>query len=259
MDKENLIEKYLAGHASDAELLELKKLVENDKSLQQDVALQRLMTGLIRVQDEKNFHSQLSQLSQKVLRPKMGKRQHNNQRSDQEKAKVKSLFSKQWITAIAAAITLIIVAVVVLNQSGINSQDLYTSYYQPFSAKNVRGNAKEVLQTSMINAYNLGNYQDAKSLLLQLLNQNPENADRLTLLLANCHLNLNSPNESIRLLQSLDNTNNEFKEDAQWYLILSYLKADKIAKAKQVIQKTKQNSNHLYSVKIKEIEKKIQD
>lgn len=250
MDKDILIEKYLAGEATDSELSELKQLM-NDETAKQEITLQRLMKGVMRAQEEKDFHEQLNHLSEEILLPKMGSKQN----ATKEKAKVKNLFPQSWVLAIAATLTLLIVALVVFNQQfGNTSQDLYASYYQPLSAKNVRGTAQEELQANMLKAYNTSDYQSAKPLLEQLLEKQPENAERLTLLLANCLLNLDNTSKVIQLLKplSIQNTS-DFQEDAQWYLALSYLKANQIDEAKELIKEIQSNPNHLYTTKAKQL------
>jgi len=260
INRDELIERYLDGTASEGELATLKEQMAVDSQLQKEVAMQRLMKGVLKADKQRAFEKELSQLSESILRPKMqstkndqNKEQEQTKDHQQKKAKVKSLFSQRIALAIAASIALILVAVFIF-QDQPDGQALYASHYQPFSVKNIRGENSERLKVKIAEAYNLGNYEATKPYIIAYLQEGPDSADRYELILANCHLNLNETTQAIQLLTKVVKQEDiNYRQDAQWYLALAHLKADDLSNAQQVLQLILQNENHLYYNKAKKL------
>lgn len=247
-NRDELVERYLDGEATKKEIASLKALMQQDANFKKEVATQRLMKGVLRSEDKLAFEKELGKLSEELLTPKLGQHKKENsthQNMGDKKAKTRRLFPPQFALAIAAAITLIIVAVVVFQ--GTPNQELYTAYYQPFSLKNVRGENTEDLKAQIGSAYNKADYAQAKQLLQKYLKQTTEKPDRFELALANCYLNLNDTEKAIALFQSISTRETGgYAQDAEWFLALAYLKVEDEQNMNRILTDITSNSNHIY-------------
>lgn len=248
--RNKLVERYLSGKASNTELVQLEELMENDSSFKQEVLTQRVMKGAIRAKEKQQFLGEMNELFDEILQPQLNAElgTSSNLSSTTKKAKVKSLFPKRFAIGVAAAITLLLASVFIFNQQQ-PSQQLYAEAFQPFRISNTRSEVDKTIKAKLSEAYNRGDYSQAKEWTNKLLNSSSGDQTEFQLILANCQLNLDENEEAIQTLKALAHTSGEYQEDAQWYLALAYLKTDDLKPATQVLKGITKNIKHLYHIK----------
>jgi len=150
------------------------------------------------------------------------------------------------LLAVAAIITLILVpALYLFNSQKPTSEELFLSYYEPYDELiTTRGNVDSLnlLLIDGMDAYNQGAYQECSDLLVSYLELNPE-AYRVALYLAIAQLELNLQEEAeLNFLKAQEDP--VFKQQAEWYQALSYLKFSETKKAKVVLKSIANSKNH---------------
>jgi hypothetical protein len=149
--------------------------------------------------------------------------------------------------AVAAVIALILVpAIYLLTGQQANSEELFLSYYEPYDELIIsRGNSVDSLEMLLadgMEAYNLGAYRKCSDLLISYLQQQPE-AHRVALYLAIAQLELNQKEMAeANFIRAQEDP--VFKQQAQWYQALSYLKFSETEKAMVMLRSIVNSKNH---------------
>ena len=139
--------------------------------------------------------------------------------------------------AVAAVILLIALpAIYFLVPGNPSNQDLFLSYYQPYEEMiTTRGNTSDSLNLLLIEgmeAYSRKSYEECSSLLQSYLDQQPDARVSLYLAIAQLELNQAQAAEANFIQARQDPI---FRQQAQWYQALSYLKFSETEKAKDLL------------------------
>ncbi len=140
----------------------------------------------------------------------------------------------QWIWAVAASITLILVGWISFQFLFVDSNEkLFTAYYEtdPGLITAMSGTDSYEFDRGMVD-FKEGKYEEALALWQPLLEENPT-GDTLLYFVAMANLELENYSESQESLELIIKGNpSEFKQDAEWYLALLYLRNGQTEKAK---------------------------
>lgn len=140
----------------------------------------------------------------------------------------------QWIYAVAASITLILVGWISFQFLFVESNEkLFTTYYEtdPGLITAMSGTDSYEFDRGMVD-FKEGKYEEALALWQPLLEENPT-GDTLLYFVAMANLELENYSESQESLELIIKGNpSEFKQDAVWYLALLYLRNGQTEKAK---------------------------
>ena len=140
----------------------------------------------------------------------------------------------QWIYAVAASITLILVGWISFQFLFVESNEkLFTTYYEtdPGLITAMSGTDSYEFDRGMVD-FKEGKYEEALALWQPLLEENPT-GDTLLYFVAMANLELENYSESQESLELIIKGNpSEFKQDAEWYLALLYLRNGQTEKAK---------------------------
>lgn len=151
--------------------------------------------------------------------------------------KPRTAFLPRWIWAVAASLTLILVAWWVFQGFFQKpNEKLFAAYYgtDPGLITAMSGTDSYEFDRGMVD-YKEGKYQEALALWEPLLEQNP-NGDTLLYFVAMANLELQNFQESQKDLQKiLSGSPSEFEEDALWYLALIYLKQGELDQAQMLL------------------------
>ena len=228
-DLDQLIEDYLNKNLSETDRQNLEQKLSEDQELAAMVKdLQSIEQGLHAVG--------MDQLSKDM-------------RGWEQELKLDHSYSGGWkkYLAVAAVITLILVpAVFLFTDKNPTSEELFIAYYEPYEEMlTSRGNSVDslgMLLADGMDAYNRGAYKLCSELLESYLAQQPE-AHRVALYLGIAQLEINQQQsaESNFKRAQLDPS---FKQQAQWYQALSYLKFKDRDKARDVLTAIAGSENH---------------
>jgi hypothetical protein len=149
--------------------------------------------------------------------------------------------------AVAAVITLVLIpAVYLLTAKKPTSDELFLSYYEPYEEMlTSRGDTADslgILLADGMEAYNQGAYQLCSELLQTYLNQRPED-HRVALYLGIAQLETNQMELAESNFQKAQQ-DPSFKQQAQWYQALSYLKFQERDKARNILNVIATSDDH---------------
>jgi len=211
MSKEELIDRYLNQQLSVEELSRFKKSMESDPALAEEVRLQ----------------NQAEKLVQSI-----GRAQLRQQLQDFEKKKESShrRFSIRSYWLIAAIFTLFMIGSWWIYLSSLPSptpKSLIATYFQPYRPPiQVRGvDVSRQAWKSASSAYTVGNYQKAAE-QFEIYLSPPNTQDPVAHFYAGLsHLSQQPPNtqKAAFHLKQVLLSDNDYQQQAQWYLALSYL------------------------------------
>jgi tetratricopeptide (TPR) repeat protein len=132
-------------------------------------------------------------------------------------------------------------------------QNLYASNFsiEPLSLE--RGGAQDSLyQIAML--FNAKNYDSTIPLITKYLTTHTQET-KLNVVMAMCKMEKNNFAEAENILQDVIKQNNTYKEKAQWYLAMLFLKQNNKSKVLEVIKSF--DTSHFYYAKGQDILKKI--
>lgn len=216
------IEAYLAGELRDSELLAFETSLKEDLELQEAVALHKEIN--LAILDKNAF----------ALRASLNEIFEAN-KSDKKNTIIRSLFPKKHFYKVAAAVAgfmLIGGSSILLIDTKPSSERIYSSYYNPTAiSTNVRS-LSGIQDQNILEGYELfqkGKFQEATA----YFNADPNSAVG-QLLNGISFMELGDYKKANTYFNHLiEDNNNLFVDQAQWYLSLSYIKTGNIDKAKE--------------------------
>lgn len=223
----DLLVRYIDGDLPPQEKAALEERLRTDGSLQEQLTLLRAA-----VQALKQFGT-----SQKVqsIHSEMMKELKGGQ-----KAKVIS-FNKgmRYVLAVAASVVVLFIGVKLYTASQLSPEKLYDQSFVDFNVSTSRGSNENL---STVETHYQQKAYDA--VISDLRSTNLSAKDSLLVGLA--YLHQNRPAQAIGFFNHLAYSANDFQQDAEFYLSLSYLKNKEYNKALPLMEKISANASHLY-------------
>jgi len=243
--QQQLMDDYLNGVLSDEDLMLLRKEVELDPELLEELRNSKELLVGLKVQHKNSVKAELTALYQKTKLKKEEKRRIN----------------PFYYYGIAASFLLLIaLGVVFFTQSSKNShEEIYATYYKPMAAvSNYRGTDTEDIKSVAIEYYKNQNYLAASHEFKLLLKSNKEDV-YTKILLSNCYLNINKEQEAIAILAEIKDVDDlYYSQYIYWYLGLAYLKTDQVEKCQEIMSVIIA-SNMIHAKKANELLVKLQN
>jgi len=241
------IDKYFDGEMSENELIEFEKNMKSDKKLKAEIEFQK------EIQD--SLHDkQIFDLKNNLEKIHNEAKIANNIDANKEPV-VRELFIKK-IQLAAAVIVLMIIASSVfyfVNNRTMSNETLYGIYYEPAKTMLVErsGNNDEVNLMQALQKYNHNDYTGAIEVFEK------DNSIMAKFYLALSYMETNRMLDAVNLLKAIiEENDNLFVDQAEWYLGLCYLKLNETEKALIQFSKISQ-SNSTYKIKSEEVLKNI--
>ncbi|MBI9038216.1 MAG: tetratricopeptide repeat protein [Bacteroidales bacterium] len=241
------IDKYFEGEMSENELIEFEKKMKSNKKLKAEVEFQK------ELQDSLN-DKQIFDLKNNLEKIHNEAKNAQNSETNQEPV-VRELFIKKIQLAAAVIIIMIIASSVFyfMNNRTMSNETLYGIYYEPAKTMLVvrSGNNDEVNLMQALQKYNHNDYDGAIEVFEK------DNSKMAKFFLALSYMETNRVLDAVNLLKAIiEENDNLFVDQAEWYLGLCYLKLNETEKA--IIQFSKiSQSNSIYKIKSEEILKNI--
>jgi len=226
-----LIEKYKNDELSPSEKESFEARMANDQEfgevvnsyLEIDSSLQ---AGVDRKKQEDELRHTLNTLSDQYF-------------EHEKSARIISMRNVYWV---AAACAILLVSLIYMIYSP--SQPTYQEYanYQTLALAD-RGNNNE-LSLQAEEAFNNGEYNEASTLLEDLVNSESEDNHNLELYWALSLIEIDNYVKADSLLSNIERKKSVYGDMARWYLALSYLKQERIEDCKQQLRKIPEDSAH---------------
>ena len=141
---------------------------------------------------------------------------------------------------VAASIIIIVALFGAYKYSTVNARNVTADYYVPYELNIVRGDDDI---TALEKAYNNKNWNAVISLV------NPAHANNEELFLAGAaYFELNQPAKAADMFNQLleQNQSTDFRDEAEYYLALSYISNNDAAKAIPILKRIRADKGHLY-------------
>jgi tetratricopeptide (TPR) repeat protein len=268
-NKNEAIEKYLKGQLKGEQLVAFEDQLSNDARFRQEVALERAIVRNLKTVGRADMRSKLESFHQEmgpVLETRVGLEEEEAPLGVQQphNGKVIKMNTRQYLMMAAASIALVLACTFTLRnyyQSRHTPEALFESYYEPYDDIAVMRDipTKAAIKNEASMAYNERNYR--KSIQLFKIVLEKEKDEEALFYLGNAYLSANMPLEAISTFEAYLKDFSEYKTEAKWYLSLSYLKAGKDQKARDLLNELAgmKEPDNPYKDKASEILSKVGD
>jgi tetratricopeptide (TPR) repeat protein len=163
-----------------------------------------------------------------------------------KKAKVFSISKTvRYTMAVAASILILFIGARVFEALQLSPQKLYAESFVDFNVSGTRG--KEATISEIENSYQKKDYKAVTGAI-----RSTHLYAKDSLLIGLSYLQTDHLDKAISFFQKLAFSENDFQQDAEYYLSLSYLKDKKYDSALQLMQKIAANPSHLYHAQLSE-------
>jgi tetratricopeptide (TPR) repeat protein len=230
-----LIIQYLDGELDNAQVEMLKKSMQDDPALAEEMESLRLTKDAMKSYGVKN---RIGSIHTEMMQERKGKI-----------AKQPGILAKilPYSMRIAASILFLIGVSVLYQYYAASPEKLFDENFQAFELHQSRGNAETALQE----AYASGDMAATIKLYESLKDHTPEN----NFLAGNAYLSTHQPAKAIDVflaLQQQNKTGNShyFEEDTEYYLALAYLLNHQPEQALPIFEKMNTDKNHAYHKKV---------
>ncbi len=224
---DDLLIRYLDGELGHDERTALEERLSTDKTLREKLTSMQIAVQAIKhfgtSQKVAGIHSQMMQ----ELKP-------------QQKTKVFGISKVvRYTMTVAASLLILFVGVRIYMAAQLTSEKLYSQSFVDFNASGTRGNGNQLSEVEK--HYQEKDYNavinDTRSLHLD---------EKDSLLIGLAYLHTDKTANAIGFFQRIASSVNNFKEDGEFYLSLSYLKNKDYDKALVLMQKIADDDAHLY-------------
>ncbi len=222
MDKQGLLYKYFSNQLSDKDRLHFEELLLTDSEFRAAFDYEKGLKLAIKKSQSEKLKSKLASFEKEIQSKKITRHRK----------------SKVYSWSIAASIAILIgVSWFGYNTfSNPNYNELFDTNYEPYPNTVhliTRGEAHLSEEKKAFIAYESGHYKEAVSLFSTL----DQNLNYLDLYMGISYLNIDDTEKAIELFRKAETKDHEFKEAANWYLALAYLKNNDEQRAKTVLEK----------------------
>jgi len=252
-DKTNInIEKYIQSELSGEALKAFEAQIEKDEALQKKVSFYQYSDVVLRdnlsqkkdtTDADSEFVASLDKLGDKYFPSKA-----KNEFTPTAKVAYEETTSKPFVIkrllpfATLAAVAALLLFLFIPN----NDNELYENYFElakPINTQGPTGNLTDFDQA--LGKYESKNYQEAIRLFNKSIDENPGNP--WALVFKGCsEMELNQIDEGITTFKNLSNSDNDFREMANWYLALCQLKKEDIAQTKTMLKRISPEDKKYY-------------
>jgi len=239
------IDRYLQSEMEEGERKEFEKRLKEDSILQQEVNLQNQLMLVFKQREDTQLRNILAAEEEQIVTT-----------TEQETAaKIVPFTQKKW-WKYAAAISLFALFLWGITNFLTPSEDIFTIYFKPYPATIFAERDNSFKNNEALQAYQAGNYQDAKRLFQAL----PDSLKipKTLFYQATVYLILQEFSLAIPIFQQLQkSTNHGLEEPVEWYLALSYLKVEERDKAVFLLKKIAQKEGGYYQKEAQLIIKRL--
>ncbi len=218
-----LIEKYLDNMLQGTELLKFEEQLKIDKKLQREVAMHKDINKAIVKNDLEEFKTQIKSVRNAMLYNLVNK---SIKKSSKQKF-IPRGFPHIWLYAASVILLIGISAAIFFStERHYSNKQLYAIYFTTYQAGSVErsSNSSDSLFDKAMEAYKHNNFNNAITSLHTIIKYKPNNlAARLYLGISYLEMGYEK-NATLQFSRIIDTNDPVFKEPAQWYLCLTYLK-----------------------------------
>jgi tetratricopeptide (TPR) repeat protein len=244
IDFSYFIERYNAGEMSDSERQWFRKELDGDKKLWNEVNLRKRTDEVLKSQNIISLRNKLSEIERK-------------REASLPVRNTKKPVSMKYAAFIAVLV--IIGTITMFSGRNLSSDEIMKRYYKVYEPQTNQRSALSGTNadfTQALELYNSHNYEKAAILFNRVVESNPKDMQS-TLLNGIVNFENNKYPEAKQSFGNVINDNNNlYIDQAQWYLALCYIKTDEREKALQQLEIIK-NEGGIYRNNAKKIIRKL--
>lgn len=248
MDKINytfFIEKYLDGEMNDAEKKWFEKELENNPQLQEELELREEVNIAVNEADIMELRDELKSI-------------HSNLYPENTPAQKKVAMRRLLIPIAASIIVAVVTFAIHPFNKNYTNQELLAKYYTPYDAGMSYRSATTTEESLLKNAYESyreKRFEDAIKYFEAALKKDLDMASYFYSGMSYLELKKYSPAET-NFEVVINNNDNLYIEQAEWYLGLCYIASGQTDRAKQLFTKISKSDSY-YAAKAKKLTKHI--
>ncbi len=228
---QEIIDQYLNKKLRGEQLEAFESRLNSDADFKKEIELQAYIHRGANKLGEDEMRSKLKKIRREVLKSDEKRSTETKVVPLARKKKIRSIL--RWSTAAAIALAVGALIYMLTTYQNMSNVDLYASYYQPYAEEITVRDAGAVTQISQaIQLYKDKKYQEALPVFKQLLIAEPDNAE-LQLVIGICQLELDNFDKASQTFSSV--TNPLYKDQAQWYLAMTFLKQSDLGSASTIL------------------------
>lgn len=248
MDFSYFIERYISGEMNDKELLWFSKELEGNEMLRQEVELRSKTNKILARQDILQLRGKLQEIEL--------------ERARRARVKVLGKASLRY----AAAIAVLIIAgggFLISTTTRLSGDQIVERYYAAYEPATTVRSLKPLENTAgsdyfqrAMDYYVMHDYKNAVLLFSKVLGNDPRYIESVFLGGVSSFEQKDYPEAGRSFHSVINDNNNNFIEDAKWYLSMCYLKTGEKGKATECL-KTIKNSTSIYRKDASKILRKL--
>jgi tetratricopeptide (TPR) repeat protein len=245
IDFSYFIERFIADEMNEAEKQWFLKELDGNQGLREEVALRERTDKVLKSHDVIRLRNKLSEIE--------------NSRSMPIPTKTTG---KRLPISIAAALAglIIISSITFFGTKHLTNDEILNQYYKSYDGGSISRSSQAATNSDYstgMEYYNIHDYKNAALYFSKVLYVDPENMES-TMFYGTSSFEVNNYPEAQRsFIKVIDNNNNLFMEDAEWYLALCYVRTNDIKKASDELKAIK-NSKSIYSKNAAKMLRQIQ-
>jgi TolA-binding protein len=225
IDFSYFIERYNAGEMSEAEKLWFQKELSGNQKLRNETTLRKQSDEILRRQNAISLRNKLSEIEK---------------RRNQAVKPVKNT-GKLTIVKYAAVVAglVLIGSITLIPSKKLNRESIMKEYYRPYEPPRGQRSAQSETNTDFTLAlefYNTHDYDKAAALFSKILEERPNDMQTTLLNGVSNFEEKKYPEAKQSFGKVIDNKDNLYIDQAQWYLALCYLNTNETEKAKQLFK-----------------------
>jgi len=225
IDFSYFIERYNSGEMNEAELTWFRKELDGNEQLRREVELRKKADMVLKNHDVIQLRSKLSNIESK--------------RAAEEPVKIRV---KRIPLGYAAAIAGFILVSSIFLFNGRKLDRFYKSYEVTSPSRSQQAILNSDYSTA-IEFYNIRDYRNAALYFSKVLSEDPKYMES-TMLYGVSNFEIKDyPEAKHSFMKVIDDNDNLFLEDAEWYLALCYLKTQETEKAADVLDQIKRSES----------------
>jgi tetratricopeptide (TPR) repeat protein len=225
IDFSYFIERYIAGEMSDVEKQWFLKELKGNEKLRNEVNLRKRTDEILKNQDVISLRSKLSKIE--------------NQRKEVSQP-VKNTKKTAYIRYAAVFAGLILIGSITLfSGKNLNSEKIMKRYYKAYEPPTSQRSAQSGTDadfTLALEFYNTHDYEKAAILFNKVLDNKPNDMQTVLLKGVSNFEEKKYPEAKQSFGKVIDDKNNLYIDQAQWYLALCYINTNETDKAKQLLK-----------------------
>jgi tetratricopeptide (TPR) repeat protein len=231
-NKFEIIERYINDELTKSELKVFEDQISNNPELEKEIRLHKEIDNFLYDKETNELREQLQAIHKKTVK----------------KQNSEIVFQRKRRIFAAAAVLLFLIGfggIILLVTKPLTKKEIYKKYSQAYDISMInRSDSTGILEEAM-SKYQMKEYEQALKLFDKAIEKEVDISSWVNLCIGISYTETDNCEKAVfyfnKIIESMDPL---YTQQAQWYLGLSYLKANKTAKAEEIFKKISADKTH---------------